>query len=81
MTTEQPPGKYHPKKNTVLAFSIALKLNLYETEELLMTAGYALSNSEITDIIVAYHIEKGIYDIYDINIVLFEYEQPLLRNV
>ena len=73
--------KYHPKKNTVLAFSIALKLNLYETEELLMTAGYALSNSEITDIIVAYHIEKGIYDIYDINIVLFEYEQPLLRNV
>ena len=72
--------KYHPKKNTVLALSIALKLTLYDTEELLATAGYTLSNSEITDIIVAYHIEKGIYDICDINIVLFDYEQPLLGN-
>ena len=58
--------KYHPKKNTVLAFAIALKLSIDETEELLKYAGYALTRNDKTDIIVSYFIEKKWYKVMDI---------------
>lgn len=63
---------YQPSKSTALAFSIALELNLDETLDLLKKAGYTLSDAIPLDIIVAYHIEKAIYDIYEINMVLFD---------
>lgn len=69
---------YRPAKTTVLAFAIALELNLEETERLLRAAGYALSNSRECDIIVRFFIEHGLYDIVEINRALFEYDQPLL---
>ena len=74
------PG-YRPGKRTVLALAIALELNSAETNELLRLAGYALSPSEVGDIIVEYFIERGLYDIYRINELLFHYEQPLLGGV
>ena len=69
---------YRPKKTTVFAFSIALKLSLQETEALLKKAGYAFSDSSKSDIIVRYYIEHGRYDIYDINEALYEFDQALL---
>ncbi len=69
---------YRPAKATVLAFAIALELNLEETERLLRAAGYALSNSRECDIIVRFFIEHGLYDILEINSALYEYDQPLL---
>ena len=36
---------YHPKKEVAVAFALALKLNLEETQKLLGTAGYILSDS------------------------------------
>jgi len=69
---------YLPSKRTAIALAIALNLNLRETADLLSRAGYALSRSQLFDVIVSYFIESGNYDIFSINEVLFEYDQPLL---
>ncbi len=69
---------YHPKKPTVLALAIALNLNLDETKDLLKTAGYALSPSSKSDMIIRYHIENNIHNLIEINYVLYHYnEKPL----
>jgi O-acetyl-ADP-ribose deacetylase (regulator of RNase III) len=69
---------YRPSKPTVLAFAIALQLNLDETKDLLARAGFALSHSSKLDIIVEYFIEAGLYNIFEINEVLYAYDQNTL---
>ncbi len=69
---------YKPSKPTVLSFAIALRLDLQETKQLLAKAGYTLSHSIVSDIIVEYYISHGNYNIYLVNETLFEYNQPLL---
>lgn len=72
---------YTPSKRTILALAIALKLTLPETDDLLERAGYALSHSQKFDVIVEFFIVSGKYDIFEINQVLFQYDQPLLGAV
>lgn len=70
--------QYKPSKATALAFAIALELNLEETKDFIGRAGYALSRSNKFDIIIAYYIAHERYDIYEINMMLFEFDQSLL---
>lgn len=69
---------YTPSKRTALALAIALELSLDETRDLLSRAGLALSPSMISDRIIEYCIETSNYDIYEINCILFKYDQPTL---
>ena len=70
---------YHPRKQTVLALAIALKLSIDDTVDLLARAGYALSPGNKGDLIVKYFIERGVYDIMTINFALDEYGQQILE--
>jgi O-acetyl-ADP-ribose deacetylase (regulator of RNase III) len=70
--------EYLPSKRTAIALAVALELTLDEIDDLLERAGYALSHSQMFDVIVEYFIVNGKHDVYAINEVLFKYDQPLL---
>ena len=72
--------RYKPKKETVLAFALALELELEQTNALLKTAGYSLSHSNVFDIIIEYFISQRIYNVFIINEALYQYDQPMLGS-
>ena len=71
---------YTPGRQTALALAIGLELTLEETNDLLLRAGYALSCSSRSDLIVKYFIENRRYDIFELNSVLYGYDLPTLND-
>lgn len=71
---------YTPGKNTAIAFALALELSFDETLDLIGRAGYTLSHSSKSDLIVEYFINNEIWDLFQVNEALNEFNQPLLRN-
>ncbi len=69
---------YQPSKQTVLAFAIALKLDFEQTKDLLALAGFTLTKTNLTDVIVSYFLEYKIFDVDLVNQILYKYDQPLL---
>ena len=69
---------YKPKKNTAIAFCFSLKLSIEESCDLLETAGYTLSHSSKFDIIIKYFLINKIYNINEVNEILFVFNQNLL---
>ncbi len=71
---------YQPKKKTALAFALALELNLDQAKDLLARAGYAFSPSNDFDIAMQYFIETKNYNIYEIEIILYDLGLDSLCN-
>ena len=65
-------------KPVAVAFALALELDLTQTQDLIKRAGYTLTNSSVFDLIIQYHIENKKYNVVEINIVLYEFDQMLL---
>lgn len=63
---------YSPDKKTVLAFALGLELTLDETKDLLLRAGYAFSPSNNFDKVIQYCIETKEYNIFEIEIILYD---------
>ena len=71
---------YKPSKITAVAFALALELNLEETQNFIGRAGYTLSHSSKFDIIIEYFIVNKNYNVFEIDAVLFRYDQPLIGS-
>jgi len=69
---------YHPKKKTVMALCIALKLDLEQSKDLLARADWAFSPSSKVDLIVQKAIIDKQYDIMQLNVTLFKYTNEIL---
>lgn len=69
---------YHPTKSTAIALALALELDLNATRDLIGRAGYALTNSSKFDLIIRYFIERKNYNVVEINMALYDFDQTLL---
>lgn len=69
---------YRPTKKTACALAFALRLPYEDALALLFRAGFTLSHSSKFDVIVEYCLLNNIYDINQVNMVLYEFDQQLL---
>lgn len=72
--------EYQPTKSTAIQLALGLRLDLAQTQKLLEKAGYSLSRSSKTDLVVQYFIEHGEYSIVTVNTALYDCGLPLLKT-
>lgn len=72
---------YQPSKQTAVALALALELSSDEADELLARAGYALSRASKFDLIVEYFLDHGCHDVFQLNEMLFAFDQPLVGSM
>jgi O-acetyl-ADP-ribose deacetylase (regulator of RNase III) len=64
---------YQPKKYTAVRLALGLKLSPQETDKLLNAAGFALSRSKLTDLVIAYCISHNKRDVWEVNGILEDF--------
>ena len=69
---------YKPTKATAIALALALELDVAQTNDLIGRAGFTLSNSCKFDVIIRYFIEQRNFNVVEINVALYDFDQPLL---
>ena len=70
--------EYRPSKDTAIALSFALKLSLAEANDMLSRAGYTLSHSNQRDVIIEYFFRERIFNLIDINHVLYGFGEKII---
>ena len=70
---------YHPSKETVILLAFALKLNEDELLSLLESASYSLPKNNVFDLIIRFCFINEIYEISDVNELLFDHNQKVLN--
>ena len=63
---------YRPSKPTVIKLCLALQLNSKETQEMLHTVGYGMSNSSLIDKIIMFFIDHNEFDIFKIDDKIYD---------
>lgn len=69
---------YQPSKHTAVALALALELSRRDAEKLLAAAGYTLSESDTFDLIICWCLERGIYDLIEVNQALDYFSQKTI---
>lgn len=69
---------YQPKKGTVIQLAVGLELDLPQTQELLGKAGYVLTRSSKTDLVVQYFINRKEYSMVAIDTALADANLPTI---
>lgn len=68
---------YIPGKDTVMALGLALELSMEAYEDFLTRAGYSLIPAEKRDMVIKYCVLHRIYNLIEVNCILFSCGQPL----
>jgi hypothetical protein len=71
---------YRPSKNTAITFGLALRLKSKKFEDYLRSAGFALSDNSIFDLVIRFCVEREIYDLHDVNALLLQADQKSLMK-
>ena len=71
---------YHPSKETIILFGLALELSEKEIEDLLKLASYSLPMNNNFDLIIRFCFKEKIYDVNTINEFLYEHNCKLLNE-
>lgn len=69
---------YQPKKNTVIQLAVGLELDMQQTQELLGKAGYILTRSSKSDLVVQYFISHKRYSMIAIDMALADANLPTI---
>lgn len=70
---------YHPSKETVILLGFSLELSELEIIELLDSASYSLPKNNYFDLIIRFCFINKIYDINNVNELLYDYDCKLLN--
>ena len=69
---------YKPKKTNVCALALALHLDNATCKKLVKKAGYILTSASKFDLVIRYCIENQIYDLNEVNKMLYELNLPTI---
>ena len=72
------PKKGIASRHSMFALAFALNLFVDETKDFIGRAGFALSHSSKFDVIVEYFLVNRNYNVFELNEVLFAFDQPLI---
>ena len=71
---------YHPSKETIILLGIALELTEEEIEDLLTSASYSLPMNTTYDLIIRFCFKEKIYNLNQINELLYDHNCKLLNE-